>query len=121
MNISQTCIEHALKVHESLGKTWRLEENVRKYVEELLEAMSQAAGVEQREQTLRAAVEYTIPAELLKRYEVELEELKNLHASISQGDPEVLRECIEKCEVLGIKVVELLEVPRRAITIGGGM
>lgn len=55
-------------------------------------------------------MEYTIPAELLKRYEVELEELKNLHASIQQGDPEVLRECIEKCEVLGIKVVELLEV-----------
>ena len=37
-------------------KPLEFEENVRKYVEELLDAMSQAAGVEQREQTLRAAV-----------------------------------------------------------------
>ena len=84
-------------------------ENVRKYVEELLEAMAAAAGVEERERTLQAAVDYTVPAELLKKFEIELEELKNLHAAIRQGDPEVLRECIEKCEELGIKVVELLE------------
>ena len=31
------------------------EENVRKYVEELLEAMAAAAGVEERERTLQAA------------------------------------------------------------------
>ncbi|CAJ1395151.1 unnamed protein product [Effrenium voratum] len=84
-------------------------ENVRKKVEELLEAMTDAAGIEQREETLKAAVEYSIPAELLKKFEIELEELKNLHAAIRQGDPEGLRECIEKCEELGIKVVELLE------------
>lgn len=84
-------------------------ENVRKHVEELLEAMGAAAGVEEREQTLQAAVDYQVPAELLKRFEIELEELKNLHDAIRHGDPEVLRECIEKCEELGIKVVELLE------------
>lgn len=84
-------------------------ENVRKYVEELLDAMSAAAGVEERERTLQAAVDYTVPAELLKKFEIELEELVNLHAAIRQGDPEVLQECIEKCEELGIKVVELLE------------
>ena len=32
-----------------------VEENVRKYVEELLEAMAAAAGVEERERTLQAA------------------------------------------------------------------
>ncbi|CAE7664158.1 DRC9, partial [Symbiodinium pilosum] len=84
-------------------------EEVRKRVEELLEAMAEAAGIEEREKTLADAVAYSIPAELLKRFEIELEELKALHAAIHQGDPEVLRECIEKCEDLGIKVVELLE------------
>lgn len=33
----------------------QIEENVRKYVEELLEAMAAAAGVEERERTLQAA------------------------------------------------------------------
>ncbi|CAE7217835.1 DRC9 [Symbiodinium necroappetens] len=76
---------------------------------ELLEAMADAAGIEEREKTLADAVAYSIPAELLKRFEIELEELKALHDAIRHGDPEVLRECIEKCEDLGIKVVELLE------------
>eukprot|EP00439_Symbiodinium_sp_Y106_P055535 s3836_g7.t1 len=84
-------------------------EEVRKRVEELLEAMADAAGIEEREKTLADAVAYSIPAELLKRFEIELEELKALHDAIRHGDPEVLRECIEKCEDLGIKVVELLE------------
>ena len=42
---------------ESLWNYWPIaEENVRKYVEELLDAMSAVAGVEERERTLQAAV-----------------------------------------------------------------
>ena len=45
------------KMFESLWNYWPIaEENVRKYVEELLDAMSAAAGVEERERTLQAAV-----------------------------------------------------------------
>eukprot|EP00438_Fugacium_kawagutii_P017865 Skav216085 [mRNA] locus=scaffold2042:62971:67234:+ [translate_table: standard] len=66
------------------------QENVRKYVEELLEAMAAAAGVEERERTLQAAATCASKVELGVHSEIELEELVNLHAAIRQGDPEAL-------------------------------
>jgi len=82
---------------------------LRKKIEDLLKAVKDASGTEQRKATLQEATTAQAPHELLELAEAQLESLELLCSALKEGDPEVLRQCLRAGESCGLKEGELLE------------